>query len=333
MNTEGNERLVGIVMGPTGAGKSSVIKQFSIGEEPRVSASWESETIQTIGFKCNINGKMMTLYDTPGLGDSGCRDQRFMDELLSVMQQRAGGIHKLIYCRAVTEQRYDQFMRSCLNLVTTLFGGRERIFKGFLDIILTKADETVRSYWEQGMSQQKLEELQAFILRDYQIFVNVYTMGNGNVRSFTQSIKNINSNNTFQSSFMSQVKTLETNLKENILKAGKLQEEATAAKKQIDSILNKQNTLQAMLKEKNLSEQKMTQVIEQLKQSQNDLRVSMKSQKENDAKMLELHKRNAQNENEVMKARWKETQRTNAELQRQLDEQRNSSDDGGCIIL
>ena len=58
------------VLGMTGVGKSTMIKELSGDESIAIGHSQDSETSEVSATMCNINGEDIMLLDTPGFDDS-----------------------------------------------------------------------------------------------------------------------------------------------------------------------------------------------------------------------------------------------------------------------
>merc|ERR1711963_1006717 len=208
------------------------------------------------------------------------RDQLFMDELLAVLQKNPFGIHKIFFCRPVTEQRYDVFFQTCLKVMTTLFGGSANFFEGFIDVVLTKADERHKLYWGMQMNGKKMDELKVKIQKDFGISCNVYTFGNDNHENLEGSVSKIQDRPVFQTTFMQKVVTLSTELQQNKDKAELLAKKVETANNKVEKINSEQELLRTELQQKEMNISDLKAAMEKLCSANDQLQAMMKQNNE-----------------------------------------------------
>lgn len=115
---------IGIMLvGSTGAGKSSTINALLGTEAAKVGYGVDPETMYTKCYKLN---DYIHIYDTPGLGDSPEQDKKHMEEITSLLYMPS----------------FNQYLRFCIDLVIVIIDGSKRdmgtIFPFVKDVIMPK---------------------------------------------------------------------------------------------------------------------------------------------------------------------------------------------------
>eukprot|EP01117_Protostelium_nocturnum_P015834 TRINITY_DN616_c0_g1_i2.p1 TRINITY_DN616_c0_g1~~TRINITY_DN616_c0_g1_i2.p1 ORF type:complete len:284 (-),score=65.71 TRINITY_DN616_c0_g1_i2:195-1046(-) len=207
-----------LAVGPTGGGKSTLISRYASKDQPQPEKghTLHSQTHQTKSFECDVGGKQVKFYDTPGLGDSEERDQVFLDELVQTLQSNCNGIHKFYFMMAVTEPRFNTYLSICLSLLLQLAPDLKEK-PGILNILLSKADKgdpKLESYWGADKIDVKIQQLKDIVKMKFQIDVNVIVAGDNNQEQFIESVKSTSLDVFTQTQFMKNVQTLDTKAKE-----------------------------------------------------------------------------------------------------------------------
>jgi len=171
--------LVALVVGPTGAGKSSLIKMYSLSSSPVVGHTLSSQTTSTTQHLCKIGGLSVAMYDTPGLGDTESRDQDFLDNTLTIMHHACSGIHKVLICLPVTEARASGPVMEGFKLMVDLLGGPTAVNDCNTALVLTKANQLHKDYWNEGIDQ-KMQDWSNQIRKASGTSMNVLLHGNDN---------------------------------------------------------------------------------------------------------------------------------------------------------
>jgi len=129
-----------IVMGKTGAGKSSILnslvgsKKFPEGED------LESKTKEVKEYKgklkYDVDNSIFSIIDTPGFYDTHGEDNNHIKNLVQFFKslKEFGGLNCVFFVIPLTDQRFDHTIQTCLHLLKSLLG--DDLFK-MLKIIYT----------------------------------------------------------------------------------------------------------------------------------------------------------------------------------------------------
>jgi len=192
-----------IFIGPTGAGKSSLIENLSQGNIKDISSNeLKSKTVTTEFYDFSNLG--CKIADTPGLGDSQSRDQIFLDQFVDKLQQSCEGVHRLYFFIPMTTKRFDSNMNNGLKTIIDMFGG---INKNIFKILLSMCDEVSKDKWEDTRKRWLIE------FKDYGL--DILIVGKDNLSEVVTDISKIDKKKMFiQTKFMEKVKLQQTKLKE-----------------------------------------------------------------------------------------------------------------------
>ncbi|KAH6903466.1 P-loop containing nucleoside triphosphate hydrolase protein [Coprinopsis sp. MPI-PUGE-AT-0042] len=166
----GNEDdIVILVMGPTGAGKSTFIKEYTGNEKAVVGHALESCTRDVTCFDAPVpvdfpilQGKRLILVDTPGLGDTSFDDSEILKRIAAWLAQAYNEnmhIAGVVYIHDISPKRMFRADRMNLRIFTKLCGGE------FLSKVAL-----VTSHWDllpaEAMGIKREEELKADCWKD-----------------------------------------------------------------------------------------------------------------------------------------------------------------------
>lgn len=93
-----------LVIGETGAGKSTLVNNLLRNNSSSVDAGLDSKTCTVSSYEMEVEGVLIHVYDTPGLGDSrdDC-DAVYLEEMKEIL--KSGKIQLVIYCLKLSETR------------------------------------------------------------------------------------------------------------------------------------------------------------------------------------------------------------------------------------
>merc|ERR1719209_2107746 len=124
-----------IIVGPTGAGKSSLANAF-LGCDPRASDgtclfgvcngmdSCTKETTYGYGpWLGNMTHHNFTVVDTPGFGDSDGEDEQLIDEMMEVLANTINNADTIVLLlNGIANQRFTDSLVSMIKRMTAMFG-------------------------------------------------------------------------------------------------------------------------------------------------------------------------------------------------------------------
>merc|ERR1712130_239871 len=119
-----------VLVGPTGAGKSSLANAF-LGCDPRNSScifpvcpGGESCTKETnIGFgKWLGEGQNFTVVDTPGFGDTDNQDEEHIEEMVDTLANVLDHADTLVLVLPASTERFSESLQEMLKRMTLMFG-------------------------------------------------------------------------------------------------------------------------------------------------------------------------------------------------------------------
>ncbi|ETN44123.1 uncharacterized protein HMPREF1541_10673 [Cyphellophora europaea CBS 101466] len=121
----GDNNVYIAVMGMTGAGKSTFIKQVTGRDDVYVGHSLESATEEVVPYSFSYGGFNITLIDTPGFDDSRFNDDVIVDKILEWLRTSANQNQRLsgiVYMHRITDNRIQGSARSSMQMFRRLCG-------------------------------------------------------------------------------------------------------------------------------------------------------------------------------------------------------------------
>ena len=115
-----------IVMGKTGAGKSSVLNSLTAAEHFKVGDSIMSETKEVSTFCGKFKGRAdspdITFVDTPGFFDSSSRDNKIIAKIALTLHKINDGVNLVLFCFPAYEIRLDSSMQASWRFLKLIMG-------------------------------------------------------------------------------------------------------------------------------------------------------------------------------------------------------------------
>ena len=107
-----------MVTGRTGSGKTSLINGL-VGEKVGIEGKeLTPETRNVMTVKEELNGVLVTIWDTPGLQDGTSHEQEYLHD----MKTKCKGADLNIYCISIANVRFDESDLRAIQLFTSTFG-------------------------------------------------------------------------------------------------------------------------------------------------------------------------------------------------------------------
>jgi hypothetical protein len=124
----GQDRIV-VVMGPTGAGKSTFIEHATRQDGQTVGHSWKSTTakIRTVRVIHPTDGRPIAFVDTPGFDDTFKSDIEILSMIADWLVQTYKGnvnLATILYLHRISDNRLSGSAMKNLNLFSSLCGGK-----------------------------------------------------------------------------------------------------------------------------------------------------------------------------------------------------------------
>ena len=128
---EVNHKYSFIVIGKTGAGKSSILNSL-VGEDKFPEGEGLKSKTKEV---CEYQGKLKyddatySIIDTPRFYDSDKEENKHINNIVRFLKnlKEFGGINCIFYVISLKEQRFDHTLQTCLSLLKTLLG--DDVFK------------------------------------------------------------------------------------------------------------------------------------------------------------------------------------------------------------
>ncbi|KAJ9496628.1 hypothetical protein H2202_008001 [Exophiala xenobiotica] len=143
------------VMGPTGSGKSSFIRNLTQDETIEVGHDLSSTTTEVAAYDFVHEGRTFSLVDTPGFDNSRGNDQEIVDGIVGWLEQSAASAAKLdgiLYFHRIIDPRVGNTARANLRMFRRLCGNDN------LDKVLL-----VTTFWNdvaQNLGERREQQLQ-----------------------------------------------------------------------------------------------------------------------------------------------------------------------------
>ncbi|XP_015255009.1 PREDICTED: GTPase IMAP family member 7-like [Cyprinodon variegatus] len=125
-----------VILGKTGAGKSSAANTIFGKKEFKVFSSFRSGTSQCQAETHPINGKDTTLIDTPGFFDTNTPKEELMPEMWNCITMCLPGPHAFLI--VLKYERFSELENEILNQITKHFS--EEVFK-YATIVFTHGED------------------------------------------------------------------------------------------------------------------------------------------------------------------------------------------------
>ncbi|XP_030286404.1 GTPase IMAP family member 7-like [Sparus aurata] len=138
-----DERRI-VILGKTGAGKSSLANTIFGEELFKISHDPNSETGKCQAKDKSVNGRSITLIDTPGFFDTDRSEEELKPEIVSCITECAPGPHAFLIVLKV--ERYTKHEQEVINTICDNFS--EEVFK-YATVVFTHGEQ---------LSGQKIED-------------------------------------------------------------------------------------------------------------------------------------------------------------------------------
>ncbi|XP_015224566.1 PREDICTED: GTPase IMAP family member 7-like [Cyprinodon variegatus] len=125
-----------VILGKTGAGKSSVANTIFGEKDFKVYSSFRSGTRQCQAETNHISGRDISLIDTPGFFDTNTRKEELMPEILKCITMCLPGPHAFLI--VLKYERFSELENEILNQITKHFS--EEVFK-YATIVFTHGED------------------------------------------------------------------------------------------------------------------------------------------------------------------------------------------------
>ena len=137
-----NQKINILLVGGTGVGKSSTINALFGRYEAEVGVGQNPETTE-IG---NYNLENITIWDSPGLGDSSENDRRYADQIKTLLQRKNENNEFIIDMVLVIVDGSSRQLESTYKLIKEVLV--PNITKERIVIGINKIDKAVGKYWD-----------------------------------------------------------------------------------------------------------------------------------------------------------------------------------------
>ncbi|XP_073331697.1 GTPase IMAP family member 7-like [Pagrus major] len=130
-----NERRI-VILGKTGAGKSSLANTIHVDDVFKINHTFNSGTSECQAKNKSVNGRSITLIDTPGFFDTDRSEEELKSEIVRCITECAPGPHAFLIVLKV--EKFTEQEKAVINKMQEYFS--EEAFK-YATVLFTHGDQ------------------------------------------------------------------------------------------------------------------------------------------------------------------------------------------------